>query len=547
MIIKALTIENFKGIREPVCVEFKPITLLFGPNSAGKSTVVQALHYARELLERQNADADLTLQGGEFVDLGGFENLVHGHDRKLPVVLRFELDLSSEDLPEYHFGNRSGKIHSERELQLQEWNLSHQVSSAWVSLTVNWSDWRNRPFINQYEVGINGEFFAQIRAAEDSRRVWISAINFAHSLFISSDSQQSIRNEHEPPSSRLELLCEIVTTVRQSVYIHPTENTLRKSLVLDLEQQSAIPKWGGSICISENCLQDLSIHGDDSDVVYDEFTFYLNQLIVGPGELLRDALRKFRYLGPIRELPPRNHKPLRSEDESRWASGLAAWDLMYKASPSFLKEVNEWLSREDRLDSGYSLRMIQHKKIDINSALYGILTVGNLLEEEEDISQLIRNLPEERQLVLIDEQRSLEVMPQDIGIGISQILPVVVAALDSNAAIVAVEQPELHIHPRLQVGLGDLFISQIQNGVKLFLVETHSEHLLLRLLRRIRETTDDELPPGISELRPDDLSINYIEQSSSGLVVRQLLVSPDGDSFGEWPAGFFEERAGEIY
>jgi len=66
-------------------------------------------------------------------------------------------------------------------------------------------------------------------------------------------------------------------------------------------------------------------------------------------------------------------------------------------------------------------------------------------------------------------------------------------------------------------------------------------------LRRIRETTDDELPPGISELRPDDLSINYIEQSSSGLVVRQLLVSPDGDSFGEWPAGFFEERAGEIY
>ncbi len=35
MIIKALTIENFKGIREPVRVEFKPITLLFGPNSAG--------------------------------------------------------------------------------------------------------------------------------------------------------------------------------------------------------------------------------------------------------------------------------------------------------------------------------------------------------------------------------------------------------------------------------------------------------------------------------------------------------------------------------
>ena len=48
MIIKALTLENFKGIAEPVRIEFKPITLLFGPNSAGKSTVLQALVYARE-------------------------------------------------------------------------------------------------------------------------------------------------------------------------------------------------------------------------------------------------------------------------------------------------------------------------------------------------------------------------------------------------------------------------------------------------------------------------------------------------------------------
>jgi ABC-type hemin transport system ATPase subunit len=48
MILKALTLENFKGIREPVRIEFAPLTLLFGPNNAGKSTIVQALTYARE-------------------------------------------------------------------------------------------------------------------------------------------------------------------------------------------------------------------------------------------------------------------------------------------------------------------------------------------------------------------------------------------------------------------------------------------------------------------------------------------------------------------
>jgi len=55
MILKALTLENFKGIREPVRIEFAPLTLLFGPNNAGKSTIIQALMYAREVLERNKS------------------------------------------------------------------------------------------------------------------------------------------------------------------------------------------------------------------------------------------------------------------------------------------------------------------------------------------------------------------------------------------------------------------------------------------------------------------------------------------------------------
>ena len=60
MLISSITIENFKGINEPVRIDFKPITLLFGPNSAGKSTIVQALHYALEIFGRNNLDPDRT-------------------------------------------------------------------------------------------------------------------------------------------------------------------------------------------------------------------------------------------------------------------------------------------------------------------------------------------------------------------------------------------------------------------------------------------------------------------------------------------------------
>jgi predicted ATPase len=71
MPISAITIENFKGIKSPVKIELRPITLLFGPNSAGKSTIVQALHYAREIFARGNLNPDKTIAGGKSVNLGG--------------------------------------------------------------------------------------------------------------------------------------------------------------------------------------------------------------------------------------------------------------------------------------------------------------------------------------------------------------------------------------------------------------------------------------------------------------------------------------------
>ena len=57
--ITGISLENFKGIRERVDIDLKPITLLFGANSAGKSTILHALHYAHELFQRGNSDADL--------------------------------------------------------------------------------------------------------------------------------------------------------------------------------------------------------------------------------------------------------------------------------------------------------------------------------------------------------------------------------------------------------------------------------------------------------------------------------------------------------
>ena len=65
--ITSIAIENFKAIRDRVTFDLKPITLLFGPNSAGKSSILHALHYAREVFERHNLDADRTVAGGKTI------------------------------------------------------------------------------------------------------------------------------------------------------------------------------------------------------------------------------------------------------------------------------------------------------------------------------------------------------------------------------------------------------------------------------------------------------------------------------------------------
>jgi hypothetical protein len=529
MIIKALTIENFKGIREPVRVEFKPITLLFGANSAGKSTIVQALHYVREILERNNVDADRSTGADESFDLGGFQNLVHNHDLSRRMLFKIEMSLDVCDIEPFQTGHITENDPSDGAYFKQDttyWDINQAaiINTCWIELEVKWSYLLGRPLLSSYSTGFNDVHFATITCAEDGKRVRISDINPEHGL--KRDDEIDVIWDHY-----------------NDVINHNIVGSGR-DLNLLLTNPTVLPNWKRPLSIAEECFIPEHCEGPYYGLI-NALEGYLSQLLIGPWELLTVMLKKSRYIGPIRKTPPRAYKSVRSEDESRWASGLAAWDILYKSSMPFIDEVSSWLSREDRLNAGYSVKMSRFKKLDMDGPIYRVLASGEFLDEE--IATQVESLPEEKQLILIDEKRRLEVLPQDIGIGISQLLPVVVGSLDKGTDILMIEQPELHIHPGLQVNLGDLFISQIQNGSKLFIIETHSEHLLLRLLRRIRETSDEELPVDTAPLYPEELSVNYVEHSDDGLRIRQLEISPDGDSLGEWPKGFFEERSRELY
>jgi hypothetical protein len=276
----------------------------------------------------------------------------------------------------------------------------------------------------------------------------------------------------------------------------------------------------------------------------------LGRLMIGPAMLVRRLLSQQLYLGPMRVRPSRNFEPLKSPDPARWASGFGAWDRIFFMDDMELYKINSWLSDFERLNSGSRLRVRRFVEADYDEPVIRGLVDYSPVDIEfgggAKLNSLAR-LPVRRRISIEPTSTELDLAMTDVGVGLSQVVPVIVAAFDESAALVMLEQPELHLHPRMQVGLGDLFISGIQSVKRTLLIETHSEHLLLRLLRRVRETTQGELPPHADPIRPDQLSINFVETRDNGVNIRRLTVTDSGDFAGWWPEGFFEERAKELF
>lgn len=150
-------------------------------------------------------------------------------------------------------------------------------------------------------------------------------------------------------------------------------------------------------------------------------------------------------------------------------------------------------------------------------------------------------------LTLVEEGRDLEFTPYDIGIGIAQVLPVVVGALATRSGILAIEQPELHLHPAVQVRLGDLFIeSAIGERGNTLIIETHSEHLLLRIMRRLRETNAGRLPEGKLPIKPEHIAVLFVERNRSQTLIREMPLNERSELVKAGPGGFFEEDLEEI-
>lgn len=651
--ITAVEIENFKGIRERTRIEIKPITLLFGPNSAGKSTLLHALQLAREIFTRRNVDVDVTDGGAGFIDLGGFRNYVHGRDITRIVALRFELDLSGTDFfGEYPITTTTIPLPGGRGEEFDVSMIGDDIESGWVELKIGWSATRGRPYVAEYSVGLNGEHLATIGALHDlPDAAFIEPFNLLHPLFrwpngssveeannfgivdflypgcLTLVQRQYLRAEplpstaqpgtnakqqvvflageeypcgkayrliKEAPPDAVRLHDVIASREPNSltVALHalvfcssdyypadrpPDEAELENveslfSEVMAQERALFARKEATFIPIQDqaDALPDftrpipfvfpVAIDGEEfSESNLDVLGKLLSRLLLVPGRSLRANLDELRYVGPVRDAVPRNFEPPRFPNPRRWAGGLAAWDELARGQNDLTTQVDDWLGDDERLNTGFGIRVECYRELPTDHQLSALLERGGLTDDADadTIQKLLTHLPVKRRLLLFSRATQQTMQPTDVGQGITQVVPVIVAVLSPfpdavviRGGLVAIEQPELHLQPAAQVGLGDLFIVAVDKLTRgRLIIETHSEHLLLRLLRRIRQTTEGTLPQREYALDPNQLAVICFEPPTDLEPTRiyRLRVDAQGEFLDPWPRGFFDERAEELF
>ena len=549
--LAALRLGNFKAFGSSQWVPLKPLTLVFGPNSAGKSSLIHSLALAHEASRSGNLDAFRTEIGGSSIDLGGFRQYVFRHDPSLRVEWSAELDVA----------RLSGRL-AELLAPLSLASASITLGLPLDNLGTPVAD--EPPSLMTYEILGDGDTLLRMSQRRNGQ-LRLDRLAIDHPVF-----RQVIMAIVEFGTTTSELR----TTDQEALDEAVT------GLIPDLEVTVGRFLPRGIKGISEQTEREFGeamlfpvSRGSRSQNLAKAVCFYLprilNELVGGLENAIGEQINRLQYLGPLRSYPPR-HLAFTEHDDPNWrAGGGYSWDVL-RRDRAVREQVNKWLGA-DWLQTHYEVLVrdlipLRQLGEPLVSGIEGIADNDGLGVEpdfdrdpeatgvypvirdseaearrivEEIVASDIDRVPE---LVLVDRRTDTVVSHRDVGIGVSQVLPVLVSCYGLRNQIIAIEQPEIHLHPALQAELGDVFIqSALGNNSNTFVLETHSEHLILRIMRRIRDTADGRLPIGVPAVKPDDVSVLFVEPTKAGAVVRALELDTEGEFVDPWPGGFFEE------
>lgn len=250
---------------------------------------------------------------------------------------------------------------------------------------------------------------------------------------------------------------------------------------------------------------------------YERTSWKITDLTFQFSHILDSAFSNIYYLGPLREHPSRLYVWAGEQTQSVGNRGE-------RAIAALLSSRNQGPT----IDIGEG----QPKRTVEEHVAYWLKELGLIY------SFKVQPIAPNRKEYEVRIQRTAEsasVFLTDVGFGVSQILPVLVLLFYvPEGSTVILEQPEIHLHPAVQAGLADVFIDAIKRRKVQIILESHSEHLLQRLQRRIAETVISQ-----EEIK---LYFTSIEEGRSKLTTLEL---DEYGNIGNWPKGFFGDAFAE--
>lgn len=529
--IKSVFLEGFQVFAQPTTIPLGPITLLFGPNSSGKSAIEDGLKALNSVIKNNfRGPIDTTDPFlGRCWRREGEENFSPSMTLGATMIIPTDLagavahSLERQEI-ESEIDWREGKKQCEVEIKVkikktEECRPTIELECEKLTITLGINNCEilciesgekiginlNHPLIPSIPINKKTIEFAKKKnnAAFEYQAGWIwikSLITFLEhgeidvetlKSFIRADEHEKIKNKSRRPlvaedNEAITELCNIFNAIysiaignctSEYEHVEPSRKTPSRQDLTHLIER-----------FSENELQ------LRSDPAYKQLA----------ESCLAESIRQA------------NKIPIRTEKHS------------------LIEGINDALTNHLFIDSGYSIS--SHVRYLVGQGALGSNAPSSHLNLE-DLDAIVT-------IKLLDS-KGTELDFDEVGSGLGYVLPVL-ASVYGTSTVAVIQQPELHLHPALQAALADVFI---QNALdhKQLIVETHSEHFLLRILKRIRQTTKGM---NTSELliSPEDVVILYFEPTlKDGTRVRKLRISADGDFLDRWPRGFFTERDHELF
>lgn len=549
----SFSITNFKAFSTQQRVPLKPITLVYGQNSSGKSSLHQSLLLLKQTLESSENPDTLLIPKGNLVDLGGFREFINGHDVKKPFSFEIRMALPKEprSLPGILLNpleNSDAKTFGIRvEMAYDEATSAAILSSLNFFLGEHteelFSFKAERQQVKQRYARRFGFSASAPRAGVAECVLRLSKLNHQHPFWISLWStvkpyinrevlkhlskqlevlNQQLNKLRGPEFAGLEEAPKIAGVKRIEKQLQECQELLTKldgysqsEFICDVEKQivKAVLLCRNFLPVGmtrhekEEQTGILAILEEVGGFGYDLTS--LTGLVIFSANALQNSLESTIYIGPLRDYPERHYIFSGNHSDQVGKSGKMVPDVLFKRR-DLLERVNQQME------------------------LFGLdyeLKVSSVNDRDSDLQDVFA-------LRLFDKRSQIHASILDVGFGISQILPIIVQSMLSTGKTLIIEQPEIHLHPKLQADLGTLVATCSKEPFgNQFIIETHSQHLILRLQKLIRQ----------GKLTPEDVAVIYVDRCDNGSQCIELRLDKDGDFIDNWPNGFFEEGYRELF